>query len=159
MTTARRRILAAALAAGLAALGITTGATHAQAATAGACEADTSWTIANSLTPSQVSGTMTVNAGECAAVDSAGLPFEGVTTTVISQPPQTYIYEGNCAEGFIAFSTGDVAVFVSGIVVWQHQGSGSAFAVAGALAPSAAPCGGAPNSTMTWSGVVAQASA
>lgn len=149
-------MFAATLATGLAALGTGAGVTHVRAAQVQTCEGDTSWTIANSLTPSTVSGEMTVNAGECANVDTAGLPFEPLSTDVASGT-NPYTYQGTCAEGFIAFSNGDVAIFMSGIVVWERQIAGAAYVVTGALLPPATPCGGAPNSTMTWSGVLAEA--
>lgn len=157
-TAGHRRVLAAALATGLAALGAAAGATHAHAAQVGACEADTSWTIPNSVTPTEISGEVLINAGECALVDTSKLPFEALSTEFVSGS-QTYTYEGTCAEGFIAFSDGDVAIFVGGVIVWERQADGSAFVVTGAVVPAAAPCTGSPTSTMTWSGVVAEAAA
>ena len=154
--TPRRQKVAVAVVAALASLAGTVGVTQVHAASVGACEAATTWTIADSLTTSMVNGQVVFPAGECATVNSDGLPFEALTVGTVNGF-LTYTYEGTCAEGFMDFTNGDTAIFVGGVVVWERQSSGGALAVVGVQAPSGVPCTGAPGSTMTWSGVIAAA--
>lgn len=156
MLTPRRRKVAVAVASVFASLAGTVGVTQVHAASVGACEAATTWTIADSLTPSLVNGQAVFPAGECATVNSDGLPFEALTVGNVNGV-LTYTYEGTCAEGFMDFTNGDTAIFVGGVVVWERQAFGGALAVVGVEAPSAVPCTGAPGSTLTWSGVIAAA--